>query len=89
MDIPSMTDAELFANLQVGPLPPVISSCSRSAQAISGEIQKRMFQKDASIEQKNREIDDNARSWAESERFLNLQVTSPPLPTPPSLSLTV
>jgi hypothetical protein len=36
-------------------------------------MQKRMMKKDAAILQKNREINENARSYAESERILQLQ----------------
>ena len=52
-------------------------------QAISNEIQSRLMKKDAAIYAKSRELADSARSFAESERFLKLQVQTsslPPLP---------
>jgi hypothetical protein len=51
-------------------------------QAISREIQARVLKKDASILQKSREVADVARSHAESERFLSLQVFNPLPPLP-------
>lgn len=56
-------------------------SCTNpSLQAISREIQARVLKKDAFILQKSREVADVARSHAESERFLSLQVFDPLTP---------
>lgn len=79
-----MTDAELFANLEVRRLAAAPSRCvarrsvplaliDTSLQAISRELQCRMLKKDASILSKNSELAHVARAQSESERFLSTQ----------------